>query len=108
MQGRKENESAWDPVERFVLRRKVAFHISSILDPLVSENSQIPLTTQPYLRKNTGGRGRNKRLGDEQVEKYARFHERKCVDEKHLDQTGIKTNMSVIEAEGSKYSGKCR
>jgi hypothetical protein len=51
MQGRKDNESFWGPVERFMLQGKVAFHISSILDPLVAEHSQIPLTIKPYCRK---------------------------------------------------------
>lgn len=39
---------------------------------------------------------------------YARFHERKRVNEEHLYQTGIKINMAVIETEGSKYGRKCR
>lgn len=30
------------------------------------------------------------------------------MDEEHLDQAGIEANMAVVEAEGSKHSGKCR
>lgn len=30
------------------------------------------------------------------------------MDEEHLNQAGIKGNMTVVEAEGSKHSGKCR
>lgn len=30
------------------------------------------------------------------------------MDEEHLNQAGIETNVAVVEAEGSKHSGKCR
>ena len=30
------------------------------------------------------------------------------MNEEHLNQAGIKVNMTIVETEGSKHSGKCR